>query len=132
MAFGTDKDLTCMAFTQPVKSQGDYSRRGDVFVFVTHRPSDGQQNRLSVETGYTFDTQSPVTVTIDKRNFDLQADGSTAWLKEASRGSDLLKAMKAGRVMRVVGTSSKGTETTDDYSLLGFTAAIRAIDKTCR
>jgi hypothetical protein len=132
MAFGDAKDLTCMAFAQPTRSEGDYTRRGDVFVFVSNRPRDGERNRLSVETGYTYDGKSPVTLTIDDGTFKLRSDGSTAWLADPSEGEALIRAMKAGRLMQVVGTSSKGTVTTDDYSLLGFTAAARAIDENCR
>jgi Invasion associated locus B (IalB) protein len=39
--------------------------------------------------------------------------------------------LKAGKQMIVRGTSSRGTETTDTYSLSGFTAALAAIDKAC-
>lgn len=132
MAFGDKKSLTCMAFTQPQKSDGDYTRRGDVFVFVTHRPGAGQKNQVSIETGYTYDAKAPVTLTIDDRSFALSADGSAAWLADSGKAAALVAAMKAGRAMQVEGTSSKGTRTKDQYSLLGFTAATRAIDKTCR
>jgi hypothetical protein len=39
--------------------------------------------------------------------------------------------MKRGRAMTVVGTSSRGTVTTDSYSLAGFTKTKNLIDKTC-
>jgi hypothetical protein len=39
--------------------------------------------------------------------------------------------MRAGRTMIVKGVSSKDTETTDTYSLLGFTAAHNAINDAC-
>ena len=132
MSFGDKNSLTCMAFTQPVNSDGDYTRRGDVFVFVTHRPSAGQLNHVSIEAGYTYDTAVAVKITIDSSTFDLGADGSAAWLTDPARGADLIAAMKAGRSMRVDGTSSRGTRTVDEFSLLGFTAAARAIDATCR
>lgn len=132
MAFGEEGDLTCMAFTQPTKSEGNYTRRGDIFVFVTHRPSEGQLNRLSVEAGYTFEDGAPVEARIDDERFALRSDGSTAWLADAEAGATLIAAMRAGRTMVIEGTSSKGTRTTDHYSLLGFTAATRIIDKTCK
>ena len=39
--------------------------------------------------------------------------------------------MKAGKQLIVRGTSSRGTATTDTYSLAGFSAALAAIDKAC-
>ena len=41
-------------------------------------------------------------------------------------------AMRAGASMIVKGTSSRGTLTEDEFSLFGFSAGHRAIDKACR
>ena len=43
----------------------------------------------------------------------------------------MIRAMKRGSKMTVVGTSSRGTKTTDTYSLSGFTKTKNLIDKTC-
>ncbi|MDX1424550.1 MAG: invasion associated locus B family protein, partial [Kiloniellales bacterium] len=43
----------------------------------------------------------------------------------------IVKAMRAGSSMVVKGTSSRGTVTTDTYSLLGFSKAYAAISKAC-
>jgi len=40
--------------------------------------------------------------------------------------------MKGGNRMVVYGTSSRGTKTTDTYSLSGFTAMKKRIDKACK
>jgi hypothetical protein len=39
--------------------------------------------------------------------------------------------MKAGKKMTVVGFSSRGTETTDIYSLIGFTKSINNLIESC-
>ena len=39
--------------------------------------------------------------------------------------------MKKGSNLVVKGTSQRGTETTDSYSLTGITAGMAAIDKAC-
>ena len=39
--------------------------------------------------------------------------------------------MKRGRKMVVKGKSSRGTATTDTYSLTGFSAAYKAIGEAC-
>ena len=44
----------------------------------------------------------------------------------------MIRAMKRGSKMTVVGTSSRGTKTTDTYSLSGFTKAKGVIDKNCK
>jgi hypothetical protein len=40
--------------------------------------------------------------------------------------------MKRGNKMTIIGTSSRGTKTTDTYSLAGFTKTKAVIDKTCK
>ena len=43
----------------------------------------------------------------------------------------LVDALKAGSQLTVRGTSQRGTDTTDTYSLSGVTAAMAEIDKAC-
>ena len=130
MRFGGGDDLACMAFSQPVKSEGDYTRRGDAFVFVTRRPGDREAARVSVEAGYTYASGSSVRVAVGDLEESLRTEGSTAWLDGDS--ARLINAMRAGRELVVSGTSSRGTETVDRYSLYGFTAAHAATAKACR
>ena len=62
----------------------------------------------------------------------LYTDGSTAWSHNAKDDERMVKAMRAGRKMTMEGTSSRGTDTRDTYSLSGFTAAHNSINKACR
>ena len=55
----------------------------------------------------------------------------SAWASTSEGDQKLIKAMKAGSTMVVVGYSSRDTKTTDTYSLSGFTAAYNAISKAC-
>lgn len=43
----------------------------------------------------------------------------------------MVRAMRSGVAMRVVGQSSRGNETTDTYSLLGFTRALERVNSGC-
>lgn len=131
MRFGAGKDLACMAFSQPVKSEGQYSSRGDAFIFITHRPAAGERGRISLDTGYTYKTGSVVTVIVDGLQLTLRTRGTTAWVDDDGDARKLAAAMRAGRELVVKGTSSRGTDTVDHYSLLGFSAAHAAIGKAC-
>ena len=132
MSFAEDDKTVCMIWSQPEKTEGKYKKRGEIFVFVTHRPSDGEMNKVSFETGYTFKDSSEIRVAIDGKAYTLYTDGSTAWSHNGKDDSRMVKAMRAGRTMMVEGTSSRGTKTRDTYSLGGFTAAHNAIDKACK
>jgi hypothetical protein len=55
-----------------------------------------------------------------------------AWSSDVAMDDSLVKAMVRGSKMLVVGVSSRGTKTTDTYSLSGFTATKKLIDRACR
>lgn len=132
MSFTEDDHTVCMMWSQPEKAEGDYKKRGEVFVFVTHRPKDEEMNKVSFETGYTFKEKSKVRLTIDGEAYTLYTDGSTAWSQDAKDDARMVKAMRAGRKMVMEGTSSRDTDTRDTYSLSGFTAAHNAINDACK
>ncbi len=58
-------------------------------------------------------------------------DSEAAWLASTDDEAGFVSAIKAGVTLVVKGTSSRGTETTDTYSLSGVTAAMQAIDTAC-
>lgn len=129
--FGDRAELACMAFSQPVKSEGEYSKRGEAFVFITHRPGVKERGRVSVESGYPFETGSGVTLSVGDLSVTLATRASTAWLDDDDAARQMIQAMRRGLELEVRGRSSRGTETLDRYSLNGFSAAHDAIDKAC-
>jgi hypothetical protein len=122
----------CYMASEPVKEEGDYDRRGDVYAMVTHQPARGSQDVVSFVIGYPFKDQSRVTVNIDgSKKFTLFTHEDTAWAADKKTDNALVRAMIRGREMVVQGVSNKGTETTDTYSLFGFTDAHNTIDDAC-
>lgn len=121
----------CYIASQPTKDQGDYTRRGDIYAMVAHRPQDNSYDVVSFVAGYTFEKGSEVTVQIDGKPFTLFTHDETAWAKSTQLDKQLVAAMKAGIGMKVRGRSSRGTVTNDTYSLRGFTAAYNTISRAC-
>ena len=132
MSFDEDDKIVCMMWSQPEKAEGDYKKRGEIFVFVTHRPGDREMNKVSFETGYKFKKSTEVRVTIDGQAYTLYTEGSSAWSYSGKDDSRMVKAMRAGVKMVMEGTSTRGTRTRDTYSLSGFTAAHNSINKACK
>ena len=62
----------------------------------------------------------------------LFTNGDGAWADTKEKEKKIVAAMKAGQKFTVTGTSWKGTETTDSYSLNGFSAAMDKIDSSCK
>lgn len=121
----------CYMVSEPKKEEGNYDRRGEVYAMVTHRPNEGTFDTVSFIIGYPFDEDKPVTVNIDGNKFTLFPHNDTAWAPDKQTDKALVQSMIKGRQMIVKGTSSRGTLTTDTYSLLGFTNAHQTIDKAC-
>ena len=125
---GTDK--VCYMISAPLESSPEVEGRV-TWVTVTHRPGASIRNEVGVIAGYDYKSGSGVNAIVDTRTFTLFAEGDGAWLRTADEESAMVEDMKKGRRMSVVGVSSTGVTTTDEYSLLGFTAAHRAINKSC-
>ena len=122
----------CYMSSAPTKSEGKYKKRGAIYATITHRPAEKSTGVVSFQAGYTLKKDAPVTVTIDgKKTFKLFSQGEFAWTTEGSDDQAMVKAMRAGSKLVVKGTSARGTLTTDRYSLSGFSAALKAINKAC-
>lgn len=125
-------DPVCVMSAEPYKDEGNYTRRGTILAMVSHRPHEKRIGEVGFQAGYTFQKGSEASVTVDdSKTFQLFTQGGHAWAYDAQADKELAAAMRAGNTMVVKGTSSRGTLTTDTYSLSGFTAAWRAINKAC-
>ena len=120
----------CYVVSEPKTHKGKYSRRGDIYFLVTHRPTGKVFEEVSMIAGYTYKKGSEPVATVIRRKFKFYAEGDAAWVFQKDESS-LVKEMRAGSTMVVKGTSSRGTATTDTYSLSGVSAALNAIDKEC-
>ena len=121
----------CYMASLPKKSEGNYTARGKTYVMVTHHPANQVFGQVYVTAGYSYKTGSEAEVLIGGASYALfthQDTPDTAW---AYDDKVLRQAMIKGRAMVIKGTSSRGTLTTDTYSLTGVTAAYRAISQEC-
>ena len=121
----------CYMISKPVTDEGNYQRRGDIYALVTHRPAENTTNVFSYMAGYPYKSESEADITIDGRKYSLFTHEETAWAPDSNTDKQVANALQSGSQMVVKGVSTKGTETTDTYSLKGSTAAYKAISKEC-
>lgn len=121
----------CFMSSKPTDKKGNYTQRGEVFAYVTHWPSKGYRNMINIDTGYTYKTNSTVSVKIGSRDFTLATEGEKAWAYNQADDNAITEAIRKGMNMVVKGTSSRGTLTTDTYSLKGSGDAHDAISREC-
>jgi invasion protein IalB len=120
----------CYVFTEPAKKEGQYTSRGQVYALVTHRPADKKLNVFTIISGYTFKEDSDAILEIGDQKFTLFTQESMAWANDED-DPKIVEALKKGTGMVVHGTSARGTETIDTYSLRGFSKAYDAIGEAC-
>ncbi|MCU0838077.1 MAG: invasion associated locus B family protein [Rhodospirillales bacterium] len=128
---GSGPKKICFIGSSPKKAEGAYTARGQTYMLITHRPAEKAVGEVSVEAGYAYKAGSDVAADIDGKSFKLFTQGGNAWAQNAQADRALVQALRAGKQLVVKGTSSRGTLTTDTYSLTGFTAAYDAITKAC-
>ena len=126
------RQLVCSIGSEPIKKEGNYKYRGQTYILVTHRPSEKSANVLSVVAGYNFKKDSEGILIMGKKKTKLFTDGSHAFAHNSKTDNLLVKAMIKGSTMVFKGISSRGTKTTDTYSLTGFTAAYKSINAACK
>lgn len=130
-AFSERGQKVCFVQSKPTASLPKGARRGPINTLVTHRPGENATDVVSVLMGYPLRAGSEVEVEVDGQRFKLFIDKETAWAPDARTDSALSAAFAKGSKAVVKGVSTRGTETTDTYSLSGFTAAIQAINRAC-
>ena len=130
--FKDKKEKVCFVSSMPFKSAGEYNRRGDVFLMVSHRPKEELFDVLTFVAGYTYKPRSDVVLRVGKLKADLFTSQDTAWSKNLSTDREIAEAMNRGVRVTVRGTSIEGVETYDTFSLKGFNNAMEAINRLCR
>lgn len=105
--------------------------RGDILLWVFYRPGGGISGQVSFTGGYPFASGSTVNVQIGDSSFELFTEGEYAWPATPADDAKLITAMKRGATAVISAQSSRGTNTKDTFSLLGFTAAVEEAENRC-
>lgn len=127
---GTDGKV-CFMSAAPEKQDSSVAniKRGDAHLFLTHWAGTGAKNVINIDAGYPLKNDSTPTLTVDGKTFDLTPQGEKAWSRH--QDDTIAQAMRRGSRVVVKGTSARGTQTTDTYSLKGSEDAYKAITKAC-
>lgn len=122
----------CYVLSQPKSMEPRNVNRDPVYLFVTSRPGSGVKNEVSVIVGYPYQADSKASAEVGSEKFTLFTKDDGAWVENAAEESNLVAAMRKGATMVVRGTSTRGTNTVDNYSLSGITAALDRIAQECQ
>lgn len=123
----------CFALSQPKSSETDPPNRSrdPIYLFVSTRPNDKVREEVSVIVGYPLKSGADASAEVDGTTFELMTQDDNAWLKNAGDEGRLVEAMRKGSDMVVKGMSTRGTKTTDKFSLMGVTQALERVAQEC-
>lgn len=122
----------CYIVSRPKDSEPKTAKRDPVFFLVTHMPGRKVSGEVSTIIGYPFKKDSIATLSVGEVSFELFTNADGAWADTPATEKKIVAAMKGGAKMTVKGTSWRGTQTLDNYSLDGISAAMTKIDEACK
>ena len=126
----TDEGKICFAQTLPTKRAPAAVKRGKSKLFVTFRPSENIKDEISITSGHIYKT-STVTAKSGKRSYSFFSKENFAWILDDQDEKKFIQLMKKATDVIVKARTVKGAETTDHYSMMGFTKAYNAAKKNC-
>jgi len=132
---GTGSSLTCYALSKPRATRPAGTKRGPIYLMVSDWPSRKVKSEPQVIFGYQAKEGAPAALDVgrDKFTFFIRNNGKegSAWLQQLGDNSRLISAMQDGVSVVALGTSARGTKTSDTYSLSGFNDAMAKVHTAC-
>jgi len=126
----TDQGKICFAQTTPTKRAPGAIQRNQSKLFVTFRPAESIKDEVSITSGHDYKSSS-VTASSGKRKYSFFSQKDFAWLLDDQEEIKFIKLMKKATDLIIKARTVKGAETTDHYSMMGFTKAYNTAKKTC-
>ena len=121
----------CYAQSIPVIRAPKKLKRDPSRLFISFRPAENVKNEVSVTNGYEFKLKTPVEAKSGKKTYDLFSKGRFAWVVNNKDEKKLISTMKKASRLMIIGNTEKGDQTTDHYSMMGFTKAYNTAKKSC-
>jgi invasion protein IalB len=127
----------CFALAKPASSADNPPNRrtaaNAVYMFVSTRPEERVKDEVSLLiTGYAFKPNSEASLSIGGSPFAMYTQNDGAWVKNAADEARMVEALRKGSDAVIKATTSKGTQTTDTFSLKGISQALDRVAQECR
>jgi hypothetical protein len=124
----------CFALAKPSSSKTNPPNRprDPAYAFISTRPAEKVTNEVSVMIGYALKPGSESTLEVGGASYAMYTQGDGLWIKNAAEEEQMVQAMRRSADAVIKGTSAKGTETTDTFSLKGLAQALDKIAQDCR
>ena len=124
----------CFALAKPSNATTEPAgrKRDQSYLFVSTRPAEKVKNEVSAIVGYPQKTGNETLATIGTTNYVMYAQNDGAWIKNSAEETQMLDNMRKGAELVVKSVSTRGTKSTDVYSLKGLAQALEKVEQECK
>ena len=133
---GSGASLTCYALSKPRASQPKGAKRSAIYLMVSDWPARKVKAEPQIVYGYQAKEGGAAGLGVgpDKFAFFIRNSGKegSAWLQQLGDNVRLVNALQGGVSAVASGVSTKGTKTSDTYSLSGFNDAMAKVHAACQ
>jgi invasion protein IalB len=124
----------CFALSKPTSAVTEPAgrNRDASYMFVSTRPSEKVKNEVSAIVGYPQKPGADTSAAVGAETFAMYTQNDGAWIKNAAEEAKLINSMRKGADLVLKSESTRGTKTTDTYSLKGLAQALDKVGEECR
>lgn len=124
----------CFALSKPISSSTvpPNRPRDPAWLFISSRPAERVKDEVSVIFGYGLKPNTDASMEIAGGRYAMNTQGDGAWVKNPAEEPKLVETLRKGVDVTVKGTSTRGTVSTDVYSLKGLAQALDRVGQECR
>jgi len=129
-----DGKPVCFALSKPTSAKTEPAgrNRDPSYAFVSTRPAEKVKNEVSVIVGYPQKPGHDASATIGSATYAMYTQNDGAWVKNAAEEAQMVATMRKGAELVIRSESTRGTKTTDVYSLKGISDALDKVAQECK
>ena len=122
--------VVCYIASTPIKSEGNFDKRGEPFFLVTNIENDADE--ISASSGFIYNKNSNVELTFGIKKYYLFPYKTVSWANDKNDDADIIKEMQNSAEMIVNGVARDGKIAVDTYSLIGFVNSYKKLKEICQ
>jgi hypothetical protein len=128
---GEGRSKNCFIMAQPAERLPKGLTRDPAHLFVTMRQGEANKPEFSLLTGYPLKQGSEAQLSVGSVVFTGVGENKTVWLKNPAEENRFIGELRKAGSLSVKGTSLRGNDTTDRFTMTGFGQALERAQKEC-
>jgi hypothetical protein len=127
---GEGRSKNCI-MAQPAERLPKGLTRDPAHLFITMRQGEASKPEFSLLTGYPLKQGTEAQLNVGSVVFAGVGENKTVWLKNPAEENRFIGELRKANSLSVKGTSLRGNDTTDRFTMTGFSQALERAQKEC-